>query len=181
MIIETDRLVLRSWLERDRDPFAALNADPEVMRYFPDIQRRDVSDASVDKRMAHDKEHGFCFWAADLKEANEFIGFIGMEIAHQGIPGAGLPEIGWRLRKDIWGKGLAPEGARACLAYAFSALKASEVISITSENNVPSMRVMEKIGMHRDHDNDFDHPDVPDESPIKPHVLYRISADTFGR
>lgn len=177
MKIETDRLILRSWRDSDREPFAALNSDPEVMRYFPDIQNHSVSNASVDKRIAHDKQHGFCFWAADLKATGEFIGFIGMEIAHDGIPGAGLPEIGWRLSKDVWGQGLAPEGARACLAYAFSVLKSPEVISITSQNNQPSMRVMEKIGMRRDFENDFDHPDVPEESPIRPHVLYRIKAE----
>ncbi len=180
MRIETDRLILRSWRESDRDPFAKLNSDPDVMQYFPDIQRRDVSDVSVDRRMAHDKEHGFCFWAADLKATGKFIGFIGMEIAHEGIPGAGSPEIGWRLSKDVWGQGLAPEGAKACLLYAFSTLKAPEVVSITSKNNIPSMRVMEKIGMHREPDHDFDHPDVPDDSPIKPHVFYRIMSDKMA-
>jgi len=180
MRLETDRLVLRSWTEDDRAPFAALNSDPDVMRYFPSLQSLEVSNASVDKRMKHDSEHGVCFWAADLRDTGEFTGFVGMEYVTEDIPGKGALEIGWRIGKDHWGKGLAPEGARACLAYAFGPLKAPEVVSFTSENNLASQRVMEKIGMMREPENDFHHPAVPDGHPIKPHVLYRIKAGDFA-
>lgn len=177
MQIVTDRLILRSWRESDRAQFALMNNDPDVMQYFPSTQPRDVSDKSFDKRAAHDKEHGFCFWAAELKETGAFIGFIGMEITHEGMPFAGAPEIGWRLNKEHWGLGLAPEGAKACLAYAFSHLKAREVVSFTTTNNLPSQRVMQKIGMRHEPDYDFDHPDVPDGNPLKRHVLYRITPE----
>lgn len=178
MRLITDRLILRSWRDSDREPSAAINGDPEVMRYFPSLQDTAVTNASVDKRMAHDEKHGFCFWAAELRENNKFIGFIGMEHVHEDIPYAGSVEIGWRLAKDYWGQGLAPEGAKACLAYAFSTLDLSHVVSFTSENNQPSRRVMEKIGMVHEPKNDFDHPGVPDDSPVKPHVLYRIEASS---
>ena len=181
MQIITDRLILRSWQDEDRAPFAAINNDPEVMRYFPEVQSRSMSDASVDRRMAHDEKHGFCFWAVEVRESEAFAGFVGMEYIHDGIPYAGSLEIGWRLAKEFWGQGLAPEGARACLTYAFSALKVPHIISFTSENNKPSRRVMEKLGMTHEPQHDFDHPGVPDGSPLKRHVLYRIQADEVQR
>ena len=180
MYLETDRLVLRSWTEEDRAPFSALNNDPDVMRYFPSLQSLEVSNASIAKRMKHDREYGVCFWAADLRDTGQFIGFVGIEYVAEDIPGKGSLEIGWRIDKDHWGKGLAPEGAKACLAYAFGPLKVTEVVSFTSKNNLPSQRVMEKIGMTREHENDFDHPAVLDGHPIKPHVFYRIKAADFA-
>ena len=178
MQIATDRLMLRAWRDEDRAAFTDLNTDPDVMRYFPALQPRDISDASFDKRVAHNDKHGFCFWAAELIENHEFIGFVGLEYVHEDIPYAGSIEIGWRLAKKYWGRGLAPEGARACLAYAFSALQVPHVVSFTTENNVASRRVMEKIGMVYEPQHDFDHPEVPDGSSLKRHVLYRIQSDT---
>ncbi|WP_262695577.1 GNAT family N-acetyltransferase [Kordiimonas aquimaris] len=179
MQIITDRLILRTWRDEDRQAFTEINTDPDVMRYFPALQPASVSNASVDKRIAHQEKHGVCFWAAELIESHEFVGFIGMEYVHEDIPYAGSLEIGWRLAKEYWGRGLAPEGARACLAYAFSALKAKHVVSFTTENNLSSRRVMEKIGMVHEPQHDFDHPEVPDDSSLKRHVLYRIKPDSL--
>lgn len=173
--LETERLKLRDWCDADRAIFAAMNADPEVMRFFPAPQSREESDASMDRCMARIRDDGFGFWAAELKETGAFIGFIGIQKAPDYLPCAPAIEIGWRLDASVWGRGLAPEGATAALAYAFETLGAEEVISITTVGNLPSRRVMEKIGMTYDAQGDFDHPMIPEDSPIRPHVLYRVA------
>ena len=175
-MLTTERLLLRQWQENDRAPFAAMNADPDVMRYFPATRTRVESDETYDRLHKHIAEHGFGFWAAELRESGKFVGFIGMQHVTPDMQCAPAVEIGWRLDKSVWGQGLAPEGARACLAYAFSKLGLDEVVSFTNVANQPSMRVMEKIGMTRDFDGDFDHPAIEDGSPIKPHVFYRIQS-----
>lgn len=175
-MLSTDRLILREWRQEDLAPFARLNADPEVMRFFPAVQSIEETKASVERVKARIKADGFGFWAAELKETGKFIGFIGMQRVLDVLPCAPAVEIGWRLDKSVWGQGLAPEGARACLAYAFSTLKLKEVVSFTASTNEPSQRVMTKIGMTRDYEGDFEHPMVPDGSPVKTHVLYRIQA-----
>lgn len=175
VFVETERLRLRDWCDADRAVFASMNADPEVMRYFPATQSREESDASVDRCCARIKDDGFGFWAAELKETGAFIGFVGIQKAPEYLPCAPAIEIGWRLVPSVWGRGLAPEGAQGALNYAFGQLGAKEVIAITTTGNTPSRRVMEKIGMVRDTAGDFDHPMVPEGSPIRPHVLYRIA------
>lgn len=174
VFIETERLKLRDWCDADRAVFATMNADRDVMRYFPATQSAVESNASVDRCMARIKHDGFGFFAAELKATGEFIGFIGIQKAPDYLPCAPAIEIGWRLSPKVWGQGLAPEGAKACLTYAFDVLHTDEVISITTHTNTPSRRVMEKIGMIRDEAGDFDHPMVPEGSPIRAHVLYRI-------
>ncbi|MCJ9429240.1 GNAT family N-acetyltransferase [Kordiimonas marina] len=179
-MLETDRLILRQWRAEDRAPFAAMNADAEVMRFFPAPQTRAESDASVARQEKRIAERGYGLWAAELKETGAFIGFIGVQDAPYEVPCAPAWEIGWRLDKAHWGQGLAPEGARAVLAYAFSALKAEEVVAFTAEINLPSRRVMEKIGMTYDAEGDFKHPAVPIRHPVRPHVLYRIKAEDLA-
>jgi RimJ/RimL family protein N-acetyltransferase len=174
VFVETERLRLRDWCDTDRGVFAAMNADPEVMRYFPETQSREESNASVDRCVARLNNDGFGFWAAELKETGEFIGFIGVQRAPNYLPCAPAIEIGWRLVKHVWGRGLAPEGAMASLDYAFREIGAGEVIAITTVNNTPSRRVMEKVGMSHDLSGDFDHPMVPEGNPARPHVLYRV-------
>ncbi|NVJ98415.1 MAG: GNAT family N-acetyltransferase [Alphaproteobacteria bacterium] len=179
-MLTTDRLILRQWREDDRVPFAAMCADEEVMRYFPRVMDRAETDAAVDRQIKGIREKGYAFWATELRETGQFIGFVGIQDIpdYYGLP-AGI-EIGWRLDKTAWGQGLAPEGARACLAFAFAKLQVPEVIAFTATLNKPSMRVMEKVGMTRDATADFDHPMVEEGHPIRPHVLYRIKADGVG-
>lgn len=173
-MLTTERILLRQWQPDDREPFAALNADRDVMRYFESTRNRVESDATADRLEAHISDHGFGFWAAELRESGDFIGFIGIENTPPTLPCSPAVEIGWRLDKRFWGRGLAPEGARACLLFAFSKLGLDEVVSFTAEGNAPSMRVMEKIGMKRDAASDFEHPALPEGHPIRPHVFYRI-------
>ncbi len=177
-MLTTDRLILRQWREEDKAPFAAMNADKDVMRFFPSVQTRKHSDSAVDRFYTHIEDHGFGFWAAELRESGRFVGMIGLQHASAVVPCAPAVEIGWRLDKSVWGQGLAPEGASAALAYGFSALAVTEIVSFTAAINTPSARVMEKIGMQRDRLCDFDHPLVPEGHPVRPHILYRIKIES---
>jgi len=167
-VIRTERLVLRQWRNEDREPFAALNADPIVMEHFPSTMTREASDAFVDFNIAKIAERGWGLWAVEAD--GQFIGFVGLN-EPRFRPGV---EIGWRLAREAWGHGYATEAAQAVLAFAFGELELDEVISFTSTTNVRSQRVMERIGMTRDPADDFDHPNVADER-LRRHVLYRVT------
>lgn len=172
-IIKTKRLILRPWRDADMESFAKLNADPRVMEFFPLPLSRDESDQMVNRMKAKIEERGWGLWAVSVIGTDECIGFIGLNDVDKTLF---LPavEVGWRLAYDHWGKGYAPEGAAACLKYGFETLNLPEIVSFTAALNVRSMSVMEKIGMHRDPADDFDHPKLPEGHKLKPHVLYRL-------
>ncbi|MGN6798631.1 MAG: GNAT family N-acetyltransferase [Gaiellaceae bacterium] len=169
--MRTERLVLRQWREADKEPFAALNADPVVMEHFPSTMTREASDAFADSVTGRIAERGWGLWAVEAD--GEFIGFVGLN-EPDFMPGV---EIGWRLARDAWGHGYATEAALAVLEYARDELGLDEVISFTSTTNLRSQRVMERIGMTRDPHGDFDHPRVADPR-IRRHVLYRLAFAT---
>jgi len=170
----TDRLLLRQWREEDRRPFAELNADPEVMRYFPAPLTRAESDGFVDWASAHVAEHGWGLWALEERASGAFLGFTGLAEARFEAAFTPAVEIGWRLRRDAWGRGYASEAARAVLADAFDGLALEEVVSFTAVANERSRAVMVRLGMTRDPADDFDHPEVPEGHPRRPHVLHRL-------
>lgn len=174
----TSRLRLRPWRPSDRDPFAELNADPRVMRYFPARLSRDQSDALADRIETHLNEHGWGLWAVEIPSIAPFAGFIGL--ARPGFDAHFTPcvEIGWRLSAEFWGHGYATEGALEVLAFGFRELALNEIVSFTTEANLPSRRVMERIGMTHDPADDFDHPSLPDGHPLRRHVLYRTKKAT---
>jgi 3-dehydroquinate dehydratase/shikimate dehydrogenase len=172
--LRSERLLLRPWRESDRAPFAALNADPKVMEHFPRVQTREESDAGVDRMMARMAEQGFGLWAVEVPGVSEFIGFIGLNPA-DAVLGRPVLEIGWRLAAEHWGRGFATEGARASLAHAFDVLGRDEIVSFTTAANDRSRHVMEKLGMTRRPEDDFDHPGVPPSWSGRRHVLYRIT------
>ena len=172
--LRTPRLLLRQWRETDLEPWAALNADPEVMRYFPSMQARAETDAAFDRIHAHLAERGWGLWAVDLD--GEFLGFTGLAVPRFDAHFTPATEIGWRFARHAWGNGYATEAARAVLDYAFDELELPEVVSFTAVQNTPSRRVMERIGMTHDPADDFDHPNVTAESPLLRHVLYRLGA-----
>lgn len=176
MHLRTERLVLRRWRAEDREPFAALNADPVVMEHFPAPLTRAESDALVDRIEAAFTEHGWGLWAVEVPGVADYIGFVGLSIPRFDAPFMPCVEVGWRLATEHWGRGYAPEGAREALRFAFEDLELDEVLSFTSVGNAKSRRVMEKIGLRHDPADDFDHPNVARESPVHRHVLYRISA-----
>ena len=171
----TKRLILRYWRESDRKPFSHLNADPRVMEFMPHILSKQESDALVERIEAHFHRHGFGLWAAELRQSGEFIGFIGLSVPSFKAPFTPCVEIGWRLARDHWGRGLATEGARTILAYGFEVLGLKEIVSFTVPGNLGSRRVMEKLGMRHNPGDDFDHPRLPENHPLRPHVLYRLS------
>lgn len=184
MTIRTKRLILRQWQKSDLEPFAKLNADPRVREYFPGTLSRGESDASVKLISNHIEKCHWGFWAASLLETGEFIGMIGLEDVSFSAPFNQLTpavEIGWRLAFNHWGKGYATEGALASLQYAFESLKLNEVVSFTTLKNMRSRQVMERIGMHHDPKNDFDHPKLPEKHPLRRHVLYRINKIEWER
>jgi RimJ/RimL family protein N-acetyltransferase len=172
----TERLVLRRWRPADREPFAAMNADPEVMEHFPAALTREQSDAFVDHIEAVFDRDGWGLWALEERESGAFLGFTGLN--RPGFDAHFTPavEIGWRLARPAWGRGYASEAARAAAVFAFEEAGLDELVSFTASTNVRSQRVMERIGMDRDPADDFDHPALPDGHRLRRHVLYRLRA-----
>lgn len=176
--VRTARLVLRRWTAADRAPFAAMNADPDVMRYFPAPLDQAASDAFVDRIEARFESDGYGLWALEVVGTGAFIGFTGLNPMPDGVPGAGGTEVGWRLARSAWGQGYATEAARAALDVAADA-GLSEVWSMTAELNLPSQAVMRRLGLELH--GRFDHPAVPEGHPVRPHVLYRADVPVPGR
>lgn len=174
MTIQTSRLILREWQEKDLEPFAKLNADPRVREFFPGLMSREESDRSVKLMSDHIAKYGWGFWAVSLRESDAFIGLIGLQNVHFEAHFTPAVEIGWRLAFDHWGKGYATEGAKAALAYGFETLNLNEIVSFTAVENMRSRHIMEKIGMHHESKDDFDHPKIPEGRPLRRHVLYRL-------
>jgi RimJ/RimL family protein N-acetyltransferase len=172
----TSRLVLRQWRERDRGPFAALNADPSVMEYYPAVLNRTESDAMVDRCVEQLRRDGYGQWAVEVRASGEFIGFVGLAAPSWKAAFTPCTEIGWRLARSAWGHGYATEAARAALATAFGPAGLHEVVSFTTTGNLRSQKVMQRLGMTRDPAEDFDHPLVID-GPLRRHVLYRLKND----
>jgi RimJ/RimL family protein N-acetyltransferase len=173
-VIRTDRLLLRRWSEPDREPFAAMNADPAVMEHMQGVLSRDRSDAFVDRIERHWDEHGWGLWAVEVRGVAPFIGFVGLWPV----------EVGWRLARAHWGYGFATEAAIEALRFGFIDVGLTEIVSFTVVQNVRSRRVMERIGLVRDPSGDFAHPKVdPVAFPqLVPHVLYRVArADWLNR
>ena len=171
--IETERLLLRRWLDSDFKPFAAMNADPRVMEFFPKALTRQESDALAERIILHFQEHDFGLWAVQIKGGCQFAGFIGLSKPRFEAHFTPCVEIGWRLAVDHWGKGYATEGAKAALEFAFQIAQLSEVVSLTAVVNERSQRVMQRIGMHHSPADDFDHPLLPQGHVLSRHVLYR--------
>jgi RimJ/RimL family protein N-acetyltransferase len=171
--LRTPRLVLRQWRPGDNEPFAALNADPEVMRFFPGPMTREESDGLARRAERDIAERGWGLWAVEVTESAPFIGFVGLAQPSFDAHFTPAVEVGWRLSGDQWGNGYATEAARAATAFGFDELGLDEIVSFTSVVNEPSRRVMERLGMTHDPREDFDHPSVGD-GPLRRHVLYRL-------
>ncbi len=173
----TERLVLRGWSDGDREAWAAMNADPEVMRYFHDTMTREQSDAMLDRLDAALAEQGWGLWALERQDTGEMVGMTGLAVPTHDLPFNPCVEVGWRLARSAWGRGFATEAAREALRVGFDEVGLAEVVSMTSTPNTPSRAVMERLGMTRDSADDFEHPAVPPGHPLRPHVLYRLRAD----
>lgn len=178
--LRTERLLFRRWRAADRAPFAALNADPCVMRFFARTRSPEENRAEAERLDGAFNREGFGFWAVEAPGVSEFIGFVGCFPVNPALPFAPAVEAGWRLDRTYWGRGYAPEAARAALADVFGRCGLREVVADAAEPNWPSRRVMERLGMRRDPAADFDHPFVPEGHPMRRHVLYRLSAKDFS-
>lgn len=173
-MLETNRLILRQWKESDLEPFAELNADPEVMTYFPATLSREESDNLAGRfKAAIELNQGWGFWAAELKATKEFVGCVGLAYQPDRFDFSPCIEIGWRLSKKFWHQGIAKEAAEATLAYAFNVLKLDEIVSFTSIHNVPSENLMKRLGMYKQ--GHFFHPALHRGHHLSEHVLYKIS------
>ncbi|WP_415718193.1 GNAT family N-acetyltransferase [Maridesulfovibrio sp.] len=174
----TERLILREWHNSDYPIFARINADPDVMRYFPAILSEEESNANADIISALIEKRNWGFWAVEIPDIAPFIGFVGLHVPSVTLPFSPCVEIGWRLDKKFWGYGYATEAANFALKYGFVELNLGEIVSFTSEKNIPSQAVMNRLGMRFD-DDGFEHPSVPVGSPLRKHVLYRISQEDW--
>jgi RimJ/RimL family protein N-acetyltransferase len=172
-MIDTERLLIRPWRDADRAPYHALCRDVEVMRYLGPLQSRADCDAAIDRMIASQAAHGFCFWAVERREDKRFIGFCGLKPGRGPIDGE--IEIGWRLGSAHWGQGYAREAASACLDWGWAQLAVASIVAITAAANRRSWGLMKRLGMTRVAGGDFDHPDVPEDSPLRRHILYRIA------
>ena len=165
------RVVLRQWRPGDLEPFAEMNRDPEVMRYFPALLTREESAASMKRAQAAIEEQGWGIWVVDVD--GEFGGFTGLKAPSFEAHFTPCIEIGWRLRQQFWGQGIAYQAALQALDFGFNKLRLDEIVSFTAEPNLPSRRLMERLQFVHDPAADFDHPNVPPDHPLQRHVLYR--------
>lgn len=173
-LLSTDRLFLRPWRTQDREFFIEMNADPRVMEFMPRTLSRDQSNQFIERIEAHFEKYGFGLCAAEHRASGAFLGFIGLWVPQFAAPFKPAVEIGWRLASAWWGQGLATEGAREIVRYAFEDLELPQLVSFTMPANVRSRRVMEKLEMTHDSSDDFDHPNLPPGSTSRRHVLYRL-------
>lgn len=175
MTLTTERLILRPWRDADLAPFAALNADPEVMAHFPMPLAREESDALAARIRGGLGAEGFGLWAVEVRGGAPFIGFVGLAAPSFSTHFTPCIEVGWRLARAHWGQGYASEAAEAAVADGFARLGLAEIVSFTVPANLRSRAVMERLGMTRDPADDFDHPRLPEGHPLRRHVLYRLS------
>ena len=174
-MLPTERLILRRWQSSDVEPFAQMNADAEVMKYFPSVLSRQESNELLSRIEDHHQIHKFGLWAVEEKVKSVFIGFIGLNIPSFQAHFTPTVEVGWRLARPFWGQGYATEGAKTVINYGFEVVGLSEIVSFTSKLNLRSIAVMKRLGMTYDAADDFDHPRLPSGHPLQRHVLYRLN------
>jgi RimJ/RimL family protein N-acetyltransferase len=174
--LRTRRLLLRRWCPEDLEPCAAMNADPQVMEHFPAPLSRAETAAFIKSMEYCFDENGYGLWAVAMQGEGSFVGCVGLLPVESELPFAPAVEVGWRIGRPYWGKGLAGEAASAAIDFAFTELRVAEVVAYTAEHNRRSRRLMERLGMRRDPSGDFDHPRLPAGHALAPHVLYRLGS-----
>lgn len=184
IILTTERLILRTWKVSDIPLMATISTDPLVMEHFPNTQNLTATQNLVAHINQHYEKYGYALYAVETKDSCEFIGFVGLSHPSFDIPnftphGVPIVEIGWRLSSQHWGRGYATEAAKAVLNYGFTELNLDEIISFTVIGNSKSRHVMEKIGLHHSDTDDFDHPNIGEDSPLRRHVLYRLTRKEY--
>ncbi len=177
MYLETDRLILRSWQTEDFAPFAEMNADPEVMRFFPTVLDKVASNLVATHMVGRDKNGEPAFLPVIEKASGSFLGITGLNRPSYPVPLPFMPcvEVGWRFRTSAWGKGYATEAAQAWLRVGFETMKLKEIVAFTARINLRSQKVMQRLGMVTNSVDDFDHPMIAEDNILRHHVLYRLS------
>lgn len=179
--LRTPRTLLRNWCDADLAPWAAMNADPAVRRYFPSLHDAEQAAAEAGRIRQGLARRGWGLWALELPGVLPFAGFVGLNVPNFEAPFMPAVEMGWRLPREAWGQGHATEAAAACAAFAFDVLGLSEVMAYTVGANEPSQRVMRRLGMWHDAASDFDHPRVEAGHPMRRQVLYRLTPAALQR
>ena len=172
--LQTSRLILRNWKQNDIEPFAILNSDPRVCEFLPNVLSQEETLTSVIKIQSHFKKHAFGLFAVELISTKTFIGFVGLKYFSFDSHFTPSVELAWRLSWENWGQGLATEAAQKVTQYGFETLGLSEILAITAKRNQRSRRVMEKLGMFTNEDENFLHPQLEYSHPLAEHVLYRF-------
>lgn len=180
-VIETERLILRTWKKEDADPYFQINQDPKVIEFLRGALTMEQVNDFILAVNNHQDRHGYTLWAAELKKTGELIGFIGLNYTDWESHFTPAVEVGWRLGSQYWSKGFATEGAKAALNFGFKQCGIKEIVSFTVPANVRSIRLMEKIGLQRDANGDFAHPKLAADHPLSRHVLYRITVDEYPK
>ena len=175
----TQRLWLRPWRDDDAEPFALMNADPEVMKHYPACLNRSESDAQMARIRQHISTNGWGLWAVEIPDVIPFIGYCGLLPVSFAAPFTPAIEIGWRLAQPYWGQGYAFEAASAVMNFGFERLTLNEIVSFTIPANVRSWRLMQRLSMTRNQTDDFEHPKLPEGHPMRPHILYRKTRDQY--
>jgi RimJ/RimL family protein N-acetyltransferase len=169
-----EKLTLRQWRDSDLEPYAEMNADPEVMRHFPALLSHEESKTSLEKQRRAINERGWGLWVVDVDGV--FAGFTGLNPPNFTAHFTPCIEVAWRFRREFWGRSLAYRAAREVLTFGFVALKLNEIVSFTATTNLRSQRLMERLGFQRDQAGDFEHPLLPEGHALRRHVLYRLRA-----
>lgn len=173
--LRTPRVLLRQWKDADLDEWAEMNADAEVRKFFPKVLTVDEAAGEMSRIRSGIQQRGWGMWAIEIPNVHPFAGFVGLNVPGFEAPWMPAVEVGWRLARGAWHNGYATEGAAAALDFAFTHLKLPEVVAMSVATNIPSHNVMDRLGMVRDESGDFDHPRVPNDWPLKRHLLHRIS------
>lgn len=173
--LSTERLILRRWKADDLEPFAQICADPSVMEFYPKPLTFQEARAAVERIEAQFEADDFGLWALEVQKTGEFIGYVGLSRPSFHTHFTPCVEIGWRLARKHWGSGLATEAAREALQDGFERIHLKEIVSFTALINKRSIKLMERIGMIRNPEDDFLHPSLADGDRLKPHVLFRLS------
>lgn len=174
-MIETERLLLRAWRDDDLDPFAAMGADPEVMRHLGGVSDRQAARDMIARQQSVEAAQGHCFWAIERRDDASFIGFCGLRVGgHGGTPVTDELEIGWRLARDAWARGYAREAAQACIEWGWDRTDRARITAWTVPANDASWGLMIRLGMTHRPELDFDHPTFASTHPLCHHLVYAI-------
>lgn len=176
-IFKSERLGFRYWLASDLEPMAKINTDEKVMKFFPDVNSKEQTLNFIDRMQLQFEAKGFCYFAVDKLENNEFIGFIGLSEQNYKAEFTPCIDIGWRLKSSEWNKGFATEGAKKCLEYAFTDLKLEKIYSIAPKANSKSEHIMTNIGMKKLYE--FEHAFLTNNERLKICVLYEMKNNNY--